>query len=119
MAYIPVLLLMFLGMAIGIGALLASHFLGPKMANRRKDSPYECGQTSIRAPRHRISVRFFLVGILFLLFDVEIIFFYPWPIVFRKYLSINSFILFEMGVFLAILLVGYFYVLRKGALDWE
>lgn len=69
--------------------------------------------------RHRISVRFYLVAILFLLFDVEAIFFFPWAVVFRKYLSINGFIFFEMGTFLAILLVGYFYVLKKGALEWE
>ena len=68
---------------------------------------------------HRFSVRFYLVAILFLLFDVEAIFFFPWAVVFKKYLSINSFILVEMGFFVAILLIGYYYILRKGALEWE
>lgn len=119
MAYIPVLLLMLIGVAVGAGVLIVSHLLGPKMPNRRKNSPYECGEDPVMNAKHRISVRFYLVAILFLLFDVEAIFFYPWAVVFKKYLSINSFILIEMGVFVAILLVGYFYVLRKGALEWE
>jgi len=68
---------------------------------------------------HRFSVRFYLVAILFLLFDVEAIFFFPWAVVFKKFLSINSFILVEMGFFVTILLVGYYYILRKGALEWE
>lgn len=69
--------------------------------------------------RQRFSVRFYLVAILFLLFDVEALFFYPWAVVYKKYLSINAFILLEMAVFVAILLVGYFYVLGKGALEWD
>ena len=69
--------------------------------------------------RQRFSVRFYLIAILFLLFDVEALFFYPWAVVYKKYLSINAFILLEMAVFVAILLVGYFYVLGKGALEWD
>src|SRR3954471_3953773 len=119
MAYIPVLILMLVGLAIGTIMIFVSPLLGPKLPNRRKDTPFECGMPPVGDARQRFSVRFYLVAILFLLFDVEAIFFFPWAVVYKKYLSINAFILVEMAAFVAILLVGYFYVLRKGALEWE
>ena len=119
MDYIPVLILMLVGLALGGVILAVSYLLGPKMPNRKKNTPFECGVPPVGDARHRFSVRFYLVAILFLLFDVEAIFFFPWAVVYKKYLSINSFILIEMAVFVAILLVGYFYALRKGALEWE
>jgi NADH-quinone oxidoreductase subunit A len=119
MAYIPVLILMAVGAVIGAAAIILSQLLGPKIPNRMKNSPFECGVPPIGDARHRISVRFYLVAILFLLFDVEGIFFFPWAVVYKKYLSINSFILVEMAFFVAILLIGYIYVLRKGALEWD
>ena len=119
MEYIPVLVLMLVGMTVGGAILVMSHFLGPHLPNARKNMPFECGVPPAGDARHRFSVRFYLVAILFLLFDVEAIFFFPWAVVFKKYLTINSFILVEMGLFIAILLVGYYYVLRKGALEWE
>lgn len=119
MEYLPVLVLMVVGMTIGGVILLMSHFAGPKLTNARKNMPFECGVPPLGDAKHRFSVRFYLVAILFLLFDVEAIFFFPWAVVFKRFLSINSFILVEMGVFVAILLVGYYYVLRKGALEWE
>lgn len=119
MAYIPVLILMFMAAAVGGLVLVASTLIGPRNPNRKKDMPFECGVPPVGDARHRISVRFYLVAILFLLFDVEAVFFFPWAVVFKKYLSINSFILVEMMFFVAILLVGYYYVLRKGALEWE
>ena len=119
MAYIPVLILIVVGLALGGATLILSNYLGPKIPNRRKDTPFECGVPPVGDARHRFSVRFYLVAILFLLFDVEAIFFFPWAVVYRKYLSINSFILVEMAFFVGILLVGYVYVLRKGALEWE
>src|ERR1700749_2393989 len=114
MSYIPVLILLLVGAGLGGVLLFVSWFLGPKLPNRRKNSPFECGMPPMGDARHRFSVRFYLVAILFLLFDVEAIFFYPWAVVYKKYLSINSFILIEMAFFAAILLVGYIYVLRKG-----
>jgi NADH-quinone oxidoreductase subunit A len=110
---------MLVGLTLGGVVLLLTTFLGKGIANRHKDVPFECGVPAYGSARHRFSVRFYLVAILFLLFDVEGVFFYPWAVVYRKYLSINSFILFEMAFFVAILLVGYIYVLRKGALEWE
>lgn len=119
MAYIPVLLMLAIGAGLGLIILFFSQILGPKNPNPRKGMPFECGVPPIGDARQRFSVRFYLVAILFLLFDVEAIFFFPWAIVFRDYLSVNSFILVEMGLFVGILLVGYFYVLKKGALQWD
>jgi NADH-quinone oxidoreductase subunit A len=118
-SYIPVLILMLAAMALGTLVLVMSYLLGPKTPSARKDTPFECGVPPVGDARHRFSVRFYLVAILFLLFDVEAIFFFPWAVVYKKYLTINSFILLEMAFFVAILLVGYYYVLRKGALEWE
>lgn len=119
MTYIPVLILLLVGIVMGGSIMLVSYWLGPKLPNRRKDTAFECGVPAVGDARHRISVKFYLIAILFLLFDVEAIFFFPWALVYKKYLSFNAFILIEMGVFVAILLVGYVYILRKGALEWE
>jgi NADH-quinone oxidoreductase subunit A len=119
MDYIPVLILMAVGILIGGAALGVSAILGPKIPNWKKDSAFECGMPPVGDARRRFSVRFYLVAILFLLFDVEAIFFFPFGIVFREFLGVNNFILLEMALFVGILLVGYWYILRKGALEWE
>ena len=119
MDYIPIVVLMAAGVGLGTIILLMSHFLGPKAGNKAKDSPFECGVPPVGNAQHRISVRFYLVAILFLLFDVEAMFFFPFALAYKKYLTFNLFILSEMGVFVLILLVGYIYVLRKGALEWD
>lgn len=119
MSYVPILILLVVGICIGLIILGASYLLGPRLPNARKNSPFECGVPGLGDARHRLSVKFYLVAILFLLFDVEAVFFFPWAIVYKKYLSINAFILWEMGFFVSILLLGYFYALRKGALEWD
>lgn len=119
MDYIPILIMMGAGLVVGAVILILSNLLGPKISGRIKNTPFECGMPIMDSAKQRVSVRFYLVAILFLLFDVEVIFFYPWAVVFKKYLSINTFILIEMAAFVGILLVGYFYVLKKGALEWE
>lgn len=119
MQYLPVLLLLAVGLGIGVAIIVLSSFIGPKIKNTLKDTPFECGVPPLGDTKHRFSVRFYLVAILFLLFDVEAIFFFPFALIYREYLSMNTFILLEMGFFVGILLIGYFYVLRKGALEWE
>ena len=119
MTYLPVFILLLVGLTVGVAILLLSTLLGRGIPNARKNTPFECGVLPHGSVKHRISVRFYLVAILFLLFDVEGIFFFPWAVVYKKYLTVNSFILWEMGFFMAILAVGYFYVLKKDALDWE
>lgn len=120
MDYIPVLIMMSVGILIGTIIVTLSQLLGPKIATKLKDSAFECGVPPLKTvEKHRFSVRFYLVAILFLLFDVEAIFFFPFALIYKEFLSINSFIVIEMGVFIGILLIGYFYVLRKGALKWD
>lgn len=117
--YIPVLILMGIGALVAIAVLIINQLLGPKRPNRMKLSVYECGVPPLGDARKRVSVKFYLVAIIFLLFDVEAVFLFPWAVVYRKYLTINSFILLEMLFFVAILLVGYLYILKKGVLEWD
>ncbi|MGE4232098.1 MAG: NADH-quinone oxidoreductase subunit A [Bacteriovoracia bacterium] len=119
MHYIPVLILMAVGATVAIAVLVLTHLLGPHRPNKMKMQVYECGVPPVGDARHRVSVKFYLVAILFLLFDVEGVFFFPWAVVYKKYLTVNSFILFEMFYFILILLVGYLYVLKKGVLEWD
>ena len=118
--YIPVLIMMGAGVVVGTIAITVSQLIGPKFKHKMKDLPFECGVPSIGDTKHRVSVRFYLIAILFLLFDVEAIFFFPWAVVFRDYLRVGgTFIIWEMAAFLAVLLIGFFYILGKGALEWD
>lgn len=119
MSYLPILIMLVAAAVLGTVIVIASYLLGPKVYNPRKNTPFECGMPPANDTHRRFSVRFYLVAILFLLFDVESVFFFPWAISFKDFLAVNSFILLEMGFFVGVLLVGYFYVLRKGALEWE
>ena len=120
MEYLPVLVMMAAGVFIGGAVLILTSWLGPKISNKTKDTPIECGvPNSPWSKSKRVSVRFYLVASLFLLFDIETVFFYPWAVIYKKSLTTGSFIMLEMLAFIAVLLVGYIYVLRKGALDWE
>ena len=104
------------GIAIGLGTLF-----GPKKKTERKSMPYESGMTPYGEGTRRMPVRFYLVAVLFILFDIEVVFFLPWAIVFREFIKegLGLFILAEMVVFIVILLVGYVYAWKKGALEWE
>lgn len=115
-AYLPILLLVIFAMLFGIGSLVVSSLIGPKKPTPLKLSPYECGCEPVGSARERFSVRFYLVAMLFILFDIEAVFLYPWSILFKR---LGIFGLIEMGVFIAILLVGYVYIWKKGALEWE
>lgn len=119
MDYLPVLILLVAGAVVGGAASAISFLVGPKRRNAMKEQAFECGVPAVESKTHRISVRFFLVAILFLIFDVEGVFFFPWALTFRKFLDAGPMIIFEMAVFVGLLLVGYFYVLRKRALEWE
>ncbi|MDO8682712.1 MAG: NADH-quinone oxidoreductase subunit A [Armatimonadota bacterium] len=115
-AYFPVLILIILATGFAIGALALSYYVGPKRPNPAKVEPYECGMKPIGSARQRVPIRFYLIAMLFILFDIEIVFLYPWAVVFDQ-LGLFGFI--EMVVFIAILTIGYVYVWRKGALEWE
>lgn len=114
--YIPIAILFLASTALGFVAILGGVILGPRRKNPRKSMPYESGLVPFGQAQRRFPIQFYLVAVLFILFDVEIIFFYPWAVMFRA-LGLFGFI--EMLVFIAILLVGYVYVWKKGALEWE
>ena len=113
--YFPVLLQVFIAVAVAGGLIGASFVLGKKVRNRVKDLPYECGMIPVGSARERFSVKFYLVAMLFILFDIEAIFLYPWAVVYRH---LGLFGFFEMLVFLNLVLWGFFYIWKKGALNW-
>jgi len=114
--YFPVLVQALLAMALAGGLLTVSYLLGKKVRNRVKDMPYESGITPTGDARSRFSVKFYLVAMLFILFDIEAIFLYPWVVVYRE---LKMFAFVEMLVFVILILSGFFYIWKKGALDWS
>jgi NADH-quinone oxidoreductase subunit A len=113
--YFPVLVQALVAMALAAGLLTVSFVLGKRVRNRVKDIPYESGITPTGDARHRFSVKFYLVAMLFILFDIEAIFLYPWVVVYRE---LKMFAFVEMLVFVIMTLSGFFYIWKKGALDW-
>ena len=118
--YFPILLFLAIGAAVGVGSLVASGVLarltGSQNPDAEKLSPYECGFEAFEDARMKFDVRYYLVAILFILFDLEIAFLFPWAIVLR---DIGWFGVIAMAVFLGILVVGFIYEWKKGALEWE
>ena len=114
--YFPVLVQLVIAIAIAAGLIGVSFLLGKKVKDKVKESPYECGIAPTGSARDRFSVKFYLVGIVFILFDIEAVFLYPWAVVYRQ-LKIFGF--FEMLLFIVLVLVGFFYVWKKGVLDWS
>jgi len=114
--FLPIL--MQAGLAIGFVVLtiIGSSFLGPKRHSKSKDKNFECGIESVGNARIPFSVKYFLVAILFVLFDVEVIFLYPWAVNFKE-LGMEGMI--KMVIFMALLLIGFFYIIKKKALEWE
>ena len=118
--YIPVLLQAFVAVGFAAGALIVSVLLGKSgRRTRTKDSAYECGMVPQGEAQPRFSVKFYLVAMLFILFDLEIVFMYPWAVVYREAVAHSRVILWSMLSFVSILMVGYVYALKKGALDWK
>ena len=114
--YVPIAILFLVSTALAFVLILVGVIFGPRRHNPRKSMPYESGQVPFGQAQRRFPVQFYLIAVLFILFDVEIIFFYPWAVMFRA-LGLFGFI--EMLIFIVILLVGYVYVWKKGGLEWE
>ena len=114
--YLPLGILIVLAFTLAILVVVLGHTFGPRRPSKRKGAPYESGMTPFGPGTRRISVRYYLVAVLFILFDVEVVFFLPWAVVFRQ---VGIFALVEMIIFIIILLVGYLYAWKKGALEWE
>jgi NADH-quinone oxidoreductase subunit A len=114
--YLPVLIHFLVVAAVAAAILGLSAWVGVKRASRAKLSPYECGIPPVGDARERFSVSFYLVAMIFILFDVEVVFLYPWAVIFR---SLKWFGFVEMLLYIAVLLAGYVYLWKKGALDWK
>src|SRR5690348_16593340 len=114
--YFPVLLQVAIAMAVATLMLGLSYVLGKRVRDRVKDMPYESGIVPTGDARQRFSVKFYLVAMLFILFDIEAIFLYPWVVVYRE---LKMFAFLEMLVFAVLILSGFFYIWKKGALDWS
>lgn len=115
-SYLPIILMLGLGVVAGLVFTNINRWIGPKRPTEEKLSTYESGMEPVKTARERFSVKFYLVAMLFIIFDIEIVFMYPWAVKFRE-LGYAGFI--EMLVFIAVLLVGYLYIIRKGALEWR
>src|SRR3984893_17521169 len=120
--YVPVLLMFIVAAGFAITFITLSQFVGQRKRTRTKLMPYECGKDPVGSARERFSVKFYLIAMLFILFDIEVIFLVPWAVVFKRLASpaygLSNVIYFEMVIFIALLAAGLIYVIKKGALDW-
>ena len=114
--YLPVLLFILVGIGVGVAPQLLGYLLGPNRPDAAKNSPYECGFEAFKNARMKFDVRYYLVAILFILFDLEIAFLFPWAVALKD-VGIVGF--WAVVMFLTILVVGFIYEWKKGALDWE
>ncbi|MDI6807714.1 MAG: NADH-quinone oxidoreductase subunit A [Candidatus Eisenbacteria bacterium] len=114
--YFPILVFSLILLAFAIICIIFARFLGPRRVTQAKLSPYECGLDPVGDTRGRISVKFYITALLFIILDVEVVFFYPWALVFRK---VAPFAFWEMLFFAFVLIVGYLYALRRRGLEWS
>lgn len=127
--YVPILIQLLIAIGVALGVVVISNFVGSKKPTAAKLAPYESGMTPVGMAWRRFPIRFYLTAMLFVIFDIEIIFFFPWAVYLRHIKEAGaaagmewayvSFILAEMMVFIAFLLLGYLYIWKKGALTWE
>ncbi len=116
--YLPILFVFALAAGMAVGGLALTHVIGPRVRDPVKLSPYESGMDPATSSQSRLSVRYFLVGLVFIIFDIEVVFLYPWAVIFRQFVATSPFIMYEMLFFMAVLVVGFVYVWRKGVFNW-
>lgn len=114
--YVPIGIMVLFAVAFGIVLVNINRWIGPRRPSSEKLSTYESGMEPVRTARERFSVKFYLVAMLFIIFDLEIIFLYPWAVVFRELEAAG---IVGMGVFLVVLIIGFLYEWRKGAMEWN
>ncbi len=121
--YLPILLMFVVAGGFAVSNIVLSQFIGQRKRTRTKLMPYECGKDPVGTARERFSVKFYLIAMIFILFDIEVIFLMPWAVVFKTLASpaygMRTLIYVEMMVFVGLLLAGYVYVIKKGAFDWN
>src|ERR1043165_3724148 len=120
--YLPILLMFIVAGGFAVGNIILSQFIGQRKQTRTKMMPYECGKDPVGSARERFSVKFYLIAMIFILFDIEVIFLVPWAAVYKalatQSAAMRSFVYLEMMVFIGLLFIGYIYVVKKGAFDW-
>ena len=120
--YLPILLMFIVAGGFAVGNIILSTFVGQRKRTKTKLMPYECGKDPVGSARERFSVKFYLIAMIFILFDIEVIFLVPWAVVYksmaRQAADMRLFVYLEMMVFVLLLLAGYIYVVKKGAFDW-
>ena len=114
--YVPILVMFLVALFIAVFVIVVSGQLGPKRPTKRKLMPYESGMEPIGSAQHRFPIKFNLVAMIFILFDIEVIFFFPYALVYKR---LGLFGLIEMGLFMLILLIGFIYIWKRGALEWD
>ena len=121
--YLPILLMFIVAAGFAVGNIFISQFVGQRKRTRTKMMPYECGKDPVGTARERFSVKFYLIAMIFILFDIEVIFLVPWAVVFKTLAGptygLRALVYAEMMLFVALLLAGYIYVIKKGAFDWS
>jgi len=119
--YLPILLMFIVAAGFAVGNIFISQFIGQRKRTKTKLMPYECGKDPVGTARERFSVKFYLIAMIFILFDIEVIFLIPWAVVFKSFVGqgMRNLVYIEMMVFVGLLLAGYFYVLKKGAFEWS
>ena len=119
--YFPILIALLVAVVFSLAFVAMSVYLGPHRPMPTKGSVYECGMPPVGNTHHRFSVKFYLVAVLFLLFDLEAVFLFPWSTVYSKFVANGSavFVLSEMALFLGVLFLGWIYCVRRGALEWD
>jgi len=114
--YLAILIYLAIAVVFALFAIIASSLLGQKKPTALKQAPYECGMTTMGSSFRRISIKYYIIAMLFLLFDIEVVFLYPWAVVFKQ---MKLFAFISMVVFIGILFIAYLYIWKKGALEWE
>jgi NADH-quinone oxidoreductase subunit A len=114
--YLAILIYVAIAVAFALFAVVASALLGQRKPTALKQAPYECGVTSFGSSFRRIPIKYYIIAMLFLLFDIEVVFLYPWAVVFKEF---KTFAFISMAVFVGILVIAYIYIWKKGALEWE
>src|SRR4030042_388978 len=114
--YLAILIYIAIAVVFALFVIVATHLLGQKKPSAVKQAPYECGMTTFGSSFRRIPIKYYIIAMLFLLFDIEIVFLYPWAVVFKE---LKAFGFISMSIFVGILIIAYIYVWKKGALEWE
>src|SRR5713226_4429234 len=121
--YFPILLMFIVAAGFAVGNILLSQLVGQRKRTRTKLMPYECGKDPVGSAQHRFSVKFYLIAMIFILFDIEVIFLVPWAVVFKTLAGpaygLKTLVYVEMMLFIVLLLAGYVYVIKKGAFEWS